>query len=697
MKKKISSILFLLVFSFSCFAEQGASAAAANRRTALRCLNQASYSVTGLDWESAMSHSELGISYDDGISDLYYILAISKASTGCNNAEVLPYVEKALEINNWVDYNRDGARVLYADILCNTRRYSEVSNILDSAPFLYSADAEFIRAKSYYRIGTNESIKKAREKIDSARRIYPDDTRFPLLFFKNESPSDTDSEVKRLSSFFIKQVAQYVEASPDKDAELEIYAALFADGMDREHLLKSFSARGLKHVLYSRVALESGLISEKAALEDFMKFAESGVTLLELQNFVSLLTDVSVIEKLHAYFNAFDGIIYIDPDGDGISNIRVKYLRGRPAEIVYDDNQDGLIKWNIECDFGLPVKCSVVEENAVFVWDGFPYLKNISYKDEAGKESYGFTLVSESFGWTPVFIVQNDFLFDSCGLSLYVPVLNPLGVDVKSSELISVASELKIASHKEENVIVNYMLLNGEFISSRYYKDGVLFAQCQFKNNIPDIRVIDRNNDGVFETTEFYSESVEQSAYTENDDSEFMADLLGINISVAPFRLKMIQIDRDGNTVPDFTEEYLTDGGKIASWDNDEDGLWEVRYVSYGLSYDESGNALPLKEDSLFYEKPSGKLVVISFSDGIPVGVKSGDETFSVVKDPLVNFYWIGKSFNSLMAESCIRHLKAKNIQGECLIIEHEGKRIICVQIGGTYFGQVMPDVDLTK
>ena len=43
----------------------------------------------------------------------------------------------------------------------------------------------------------------------------------------------------------------------------------------------------------------------------------------------------------------------------------------------------------------------------------------------------------------------------------------------------------------------------------------------------------------------------------------------------------MIQIDRDGDTVPDFSEEYLADGGKITAWDFDGDGNWDVRYKKY--------------------------------------------------------------------------------------------------------------------
>lgn len=696
MKKIVFSVVFLFSFLSFALSQTGSSAQAANRRTALRCLNQASYSASGKNWDAAVSHSELGISYDEEISDLWYILAISKVALGFCNADVLPLVEKSLNINNWVDYNRDGARILYADILCDTGKFTEVSAVLDTAPLLYSADAEFIRVKSYYRIGSSESIKKAREKIDSARRIYPDDTRFPLLFFKNESPYDKDVDVRKLADFFIKQISQYVEASPDKDAELEIYAALFAEGADKEHLLKSFTARGLKHVLYSRTALEAGLITEQKAFDLFIPFTRDGVSLVEFENLLSMISQEAVIKKIKDFLVSFDGIILMDSDDDGINNIYVKYLRGRPSEIGFDENQDGVIKWKMICDFGLPIKCELTDEKMILVWDDFPYLKNIFSLDAEGEKFCDFTLVSDVLNWTPAQIVKNEIVSEICGIDFFIPLLNANVSNLSVSDLIPVSSGVELKSESDKGVVIDFVVLNGELVLSKYYKNERLFAQCQFENNMPVVRIVDKDSDGVFETTEFYGIDKENSyqVHSLEDENRIMQNLFGFSNVDSPFYLRMIQIDRDGNTVPDFTEEYLPDQGKITSWDNDEDGLWDVRYVNYGNIYDEYGAITQHREDSMFYSKPLGNLVVVSFVDSMPVSVKNDEESFVVVKDPLVEFYWIGKPYDSAMAKACIEQLRRKNIQGECEILEYKDKRVVCVQLGNLYFGQVVPDVN---
>lgn len=69
----------------------------------------------------------------------------------------------------------------------------------------------------------------------------------------------------------------------------------------------------------------------------------------------------------------------------------------------------------------------------------------------------------------------------------------------------------------------------------------------------------------------------------------------------------MIQIDEDGDTVPDFTEEYLADGGRITSWDTDADGSWDVQYKKYPQKKGEE-----LYEDSSFYVMPEHRLVTVT-------------------------------------------------------------------------------------
>ena len=180
--KKVSVFLMLLI-CFPLAVVAASSAGAANRKTAVRCLKLAENYLSSRDFENAMVQAELGLSYDDTVSYLLYIKAAAKSGLGAPRAEVLPLAVKALTEGEWVDYNRDGARILYADLLCDTGEGAQAVAVLDANPFIYSSDAEFIRTKAYYRMLTPESIEKARSKVNAARKIYPADMRFPRLFF----------------------------------------------------------------------------------------------------------------------------------------------------------------------------------------------------------------------------------------------------------------------------------------------------------------------------------------------------------------------------------------------------------------------------------------------------------------------------------------------------------------------------------
>ena len=195
MKKNIFSFLLILcVWIFPSLGFYGLAPAkganqvekslsSSNQKSALRCLKLAKDSASIKNWNAAASQASLGLSYDDSISDLWYMMALCENNSGGAKADVIPLVKNALEKNNWVNYFRDDARLLYADLLCDTGLFGQVESILDQEPKVLSCDADFVRAKAYYRTNSPDSILKARKKIDTARKLYPQDTRFPYLFF----------------------------------------------------------------------------------------------------------------------------------------------------------------------------------------------------------------------------------------------------------------------------------------------------------------------------------------------------------------------------------------------------------------------------------------------------------------------------------------------------------------------------------
>lgn len=673
------------------------SADKANRRTALRCLNNATNYFADKNWEAVVSQVSLGIAYDDSISDLWYILAAADMALGNTRQQLTPMLEKSLNLNNWVNYNRDNARLMYADILSDTGNLSQALEILDSKPMLYSSDAEYIRIKVYYRMGDSVSVSKARNKIDGARKIYSSDTRFPLIFFKHESPDSMDPDVKRLSSYFISRISQYAEAAPDKDAELEIYAASFAQGETKTHLLKSFSARGLSHPLYAREALAAGILGEQDSFEYIEKFADNEIDYDILVSFMGMLNDRDVLSYAREYFTAFGGTILRDTDGDGILNLRAKFMRGRCSQVFYDKNQDGQDEWVVKCDFGNPVSGNLSARNMDFTWSSFPYLGSVAFNMDntqaIAKET--FAIVGESLKWTPLQMGKENFISRKLEMEFFFPEVSAASSDLTNNMLLDCASDFEIESNRGNGGRIHFVLLNGNVQTSLYYDaQNRMYAQAQFENNLPVLRVVDADSDGLFETTEFYAvdEKGDMEVHSLSDERTVMKNLYGVPSNASEFYLKMIQIDSNADSVPDFTEEYLPHGGRITSWDVDGSGNWNVRHVIYPKSQNGS-----VKEESMFYSPVKNQLVSVVCVNGVPQSVKNGDSLLNVIKCRDYDFYWIcsdktGVDHDKLadFSKKIRNFINHSVTQGVSTIVDDDTYRALFVRVGNVNYAMLI-------
>ena len=248
MKKFALIVLLSIGISFAVCAQN--SAGTANKNTALRCLKLAENCLVADDWQNALNQAELGLSYDDSISDLYYIKAAASLNLGATKADALRLLSSAFERASWAGYTKNGARIFLADLLSDTGFYEESLSTLDSDPLIYSADAEFIRVKNYYRMGTEESLDRARQRLNSDRRVYPSDQRFPEIFFMFESLFMSEAERNGIS-YEVPQIVSniadsYIAKLPDysdKNPEMELMATSFAKDEDKLRLIKAIDAK----------------------------------------------------------------------------------------------------------------------------------------------------------------------------------------------------------------------------------------------------------------------------------------------------------------------------------------------------------------------------------------------------------------------------------------------------------------------
>ena len=383
---RVSKFLLLSVFLISgsvfIFAQNSSgakSANSANRKTAERCLSLSENFMLNSDWQNALNQAELGLAYDDSISDLFYVKAASLSNLGARKTDVIETIKESFQKDNWINYTKNSARILYADMLCDTGLYDQSLAVLDAQPLLYSADSEFIRIKNYYRLGTMDSITQARTRLNSSRKIYPKDERFPKLFFMFElafmsyaDRSGADYEIPEL----VKTIANsYIASIPDysnNSIDSEIIALLFCEKEEQQRLLKAVGEKNQNSPLFAFAGLKAGIISEEKAFNLFFDSSDNTYTLSLLEEFGMLLQDPDLIQNFSDRLNSLEGSLYIDNDLDLQEELVVTYERGRAHTISYDKNNDGKIELYAVCDFGSPISVSFADSSIDMYYDFFP-------------------------------------------------------------------------------------------------------------------------------------------------------------------------------------------------------------------------------------------------------------------------------------------------------------------------------------
>lgn len=633
----------------------------ANRRTALRYLKLAKSYALSAEWEKCAASAKAGNDYDESVADLWYLMALGAYNGGASRKSVLPLLERALSGAEWVDYNKSGARIFFADLLCAMGNASAALEVLDEAPFIYSADAECVRVKSYYTIGDSENVERAREKVDMSRRVYPNDARFAHLFFayeykimhaKNSAAAVFDymplsGTARKIADYFIAKVPEY----DSDDAELEIYAAIFAEGEQKTRLLRAFDARGFKSPLFAAAALEYGIISEDAALEYFLDFMEKSgseqdfslnVSVFELERFASVLKEQETKKHLAEYLNAYTGTLFCDTNNSLEANLAVSYSRGRPQNIEFDADNDGTPDWTCECDFGVPVEARFLDKKISVRYGTYPSPVRVVFEEVPGEQGATvFNLADETVD-ARIFTIRADEFISAADVSDSFFVVDEGTLwsgdrifDVDA--LIASVNSMERPSKERDGATIHFSMLNGVYYAADYLLDGTLYAHAQFASSL--VRNVDRDGDGIFETTEIYAPLEKGMVIPKEDLDAATQNIWGSPVPNPSIFLRMIQIDRNGDTRADFSEEYVSGGGRISTWDLDYDGEWDSRHTVFP-----KGEGDFDERSEIFVMSSSGerRLVLLNFSGGEPRQIVFDGKTLPVTKGVEDCFYWIG-------------------------------------------------------
>ena len=707
MKKSIFAVIFS-VFLFSLSAQN--SYQVANKNTAVRCLKLAENCLMSRDWNNALKQAELGLSYDDSISDLIYVKAAALMNMNSKKADVLSQINKAFELDNWVNNKKNGARILYADLLSDTGKYEDSMNLLDSQPFIFSADAEFIRIKNMYRMGTSQSIENARLKLNSAIRIYPSDSRFANLFFMFEMALlqnyailginyEIPDIVKTVANYYISKLPDY----DGKNLELELLASFFASSDMQNRLVRAIDSKEQTvHPLLAVAGLQVGLYSEKRAVELFFETVENTFCLSDLEFLTLHLRDSEVLNFLLEKLLNYDGFVYVDCDFDLQNEVVVEYKTGRPLNINCDFDNDGNQDFYAKCDFGSPEIVQLQGENISVYYQEYPFVSKIILHDNSKTDEVQqnkqtvLNYFGKEFSFAPVELKEND-VFGMLGLDFYVPVFTNTQFSLPDFDsLYKNAISVEYPVKERENAKVVYTVFQGETISAVFLQNEKNYAFCNF-SNIPFGRAVDFDDDGIYETLEQYDLILENPDASSLYEPEFLTSIFGENFlhqminENKKIYLQKISIDRNSNHFYEYAEEYLSDNGKISFWDNNDDGIIDSKHTRFPQKNGES-----LQEESVFYDKDGKMIVSIIFVDKTPIKMFESDKEVLINAGENKNFYWI-EDVQPLQVENQILDSFKNMKQGAVEIFESEGARFSIIKVEEDYFCKLLPESELEK
>lgn len=694
MKKFVVFAFFAFFLSGMIFSQN--SADVANRTTAIRCLKLAESCLSGNDFQTAKNQAELGLSYDASISDLFYIKAAACVNLGFKKAEIITNLDTAFELNNWVDYTSTGARILYADLLSDRGDYEKSLKILDADPFVYSADAEFVRIKSYYRLGTKDSISQARNKTNAARRIYASDYRFMQCFFYFEVlyllAEETHGREYVLPDIVRVIADAYILHLPDysgKNQELELMASFFAQGDVKDRLIKAIDAKDMSiQPLLAIAGLRQGLYSEKQAFDLFFKTSNNRIQLNLLEALCVLIKSEDVRYELAEKLSNFEGTLLVDRDFDLQTELCVEYKNGRPLSFEYTRHNDGIVDVHGECDLGSPKRVFVGSGFEVSYYD-FPEVSHIC-ENKGSADEISFDFLRKSFDYQP-FEMMRDEVLGTLQVDFYIP---DILAELKFPSLDEIrlhCNKMKYFVTERDNASVLYTMFEGQPVEAAFYENDRLYASCTFTGELPFVRLCDYDADGFFETEEFFTIFTNDGTAIAESNKIMTQKAFSEVAGKQNLFLNKVLIDRNGNKSIEFSEEYNQDGDTITIWDNNDDGSPDCMLIEYFKADGE-----PERELTVYYDEQGGEKLSMLCIDGVPVKVMENKmHELIVYAGEYDEVFWIeekgSKELESELLSKLGESVGNEPVQGRMLIFEVDGKRISEVEVGSKIFLRIIP------
>jgi hypothetical protein len=519
-------------------------------------------------WSEALTGLERAADFASVSSDISYLLALARFHEGGRRAGILECLDRAVDINRWVSYKAEHARLLKAEQYIGMYDYSGALAVLEQIG--ENADSVMLRllalkgmAEGAGATGAIDpvSLAKFRSLTVSALDRYPRDPRPLRIFFeyargRKQGPSAEDANLLEL---VLKRLPFLLEA----DMELAWMAAPFMrDTEAARRLVASYRSQdAMPHPGSIASALNLGLIDDVNAVEElFLGFPVNERPVLDKDRIVEtgeLLRSEEGREFFTQKLLTFSGIISYREDGM-YSESRAFYSAGVIVEIIFDLNRDGVTDLIVSFGTdGVPLNARRRVQGAlplaVIQWERYPSVRQVTLSGET------FLFRPADFQYTPVRFISLGGSKSHAGIDYPVPERQ--NMDLTRRGLVSICESILRPSAEFDGAFERIFLERGIARHAVEIMDGKQVSVTEFERGAPVVQYLDFDLDGRMETIRrFHKPGVDF------DNTFNFRDLVQSSES-----------DWTGEGRYKTAEMYLQDGPVVFLWDMDGDGVMEYK------------------------------------------------------------------------------------------------------------------------
>ena len=518
--------VFLFFFALlSAYPQADEDTARGNRAMAERYALWVKNAINEGLWSEALAGLERAYDFADVSSDICYLLALARSHQNKARTAVLEALSLALEVDHWVIFKPEEARLFKIETMIALRAYPEAFNelsLVGKGPMEATLTLKALAASRplEFRSFAKEAMDRHPRECAIVRVI--------LDFLKEEDTLGINPEREDLE--LLDLVMRRLPLLIQEDAELAWMAAPFMrDAEEAKRFVMAYRAVHKPALESLPVALRLGVIGEETALEELFSvnarllYPSTSSSENSIGGQVSWLgknnrsLDVVLLgqvwsllrrDEARAIFrrnlSAYTGVLTEDADGDGIPETYSEYFMGILGKSTYDTTQSGIPELTIYFEGGVPERALALlppesseigfsnRKEAAIKWERYPAVLEV--------EMDGAVFIPRPLDhyYTPVLFVE------LWGSALIFPQRDPLRAPLTRRVLVSQSLRVERPSLEFSGGREIVELNQGIPVRAREYVGDLMVSQTEFLRGRPQLQQVDLDFDGHMDTARHF-------------------------------------------------------------------------------------------------------------------------------------------------------------------------------------------------